>query len=759
MKMKKGGRFLALLLSGLLMASGLSVAAYADVNGSAATVTIYTTNDIHGVVGGSSTAIGLAQAAGIAASTPNALLVDAGDATQGASFATVNEGADVVRVMNAAGYDVMAAGNHEFDYGADRLLANVQLANFPVLGANVLRNGSPLLADHAIVQAGGHSIGFIGLTTTATATSTNPAKLSGVAFADEVATVKSQISALKDQTDAIVLICHMGDNGAAVGCTSRQLLAALSGDELAEVSAVIDGHSHTLENTVYTAGGISVPVIQAGTQFTNLGVIRLTFDGNGGVTAAGDVMNRDEAMAYPLSGAGQAAAQQVNAVLSSIQEEQNQVLNQVLCTNSTPLWGGYVYYDYAEPRIVETNYGDFVTDAFLASARTFASRNNLKRQVIAVENGGGISATLPMGTVTRKDVLDAFNHGNVVEVLEITPAQLFTALEVGLTMSGQKDTGLIERGRVSGSFLQAAGFTYMYYPGGASGSKVRGIWLDDGTILRRDDNSTKLLVATNNYVSTFTGFSDARKVGELGGEDQIVEEYILKVTENGTKELSVPISANRIQLLEDKTPVSYRVDIPIENVGDGNVQLAGKAVHLRVDGGGLMTCEIDSDHMIHLNLTRGPHTIILKETADGKPVYVNNYSGSGTETKKDGYYHLGFKVKAEELGVREVEYQSIKVKDGTWIKEPEGWRFRYDDFTEPHNMWAYLEWLGAYDWYYFGEDGFLISGWKDYKDDQYYLYPVHDGNFGYMYTGQQEVDGSTYSFNSAVGSQKGALQK
>ena len=66
------------------------------------------------------------------ASTENALLIDAGDATQGATFATVSQGKDVIEVMNTAGYDAMAAGNHEFDYGTEQLLANVEAADFPI---------------------------------------------------------------------------------------------------------------------------------------------------------------------------------------------------------------------------------------------------------------------------------------------------------------------------------------------------------------------------------------------------------------------------------------------------------------------------------------------------------------------------------------------------------------------------------------------------------------------------------------------------
>ena len=199
-----------------------------------AVVTIYSTNDIHGVVAESPDdgMIGLPQVAGIAASTENSILLDAGDATQGASFATVDNGAYVIDVMNAAGYAAMAAGNHDFDYGAESLLANAEKAQFPILSANTLKDGKPLLDHHIIIEKAGYQIGVIGLTTASTSTSTNPAKLQGVTFENEIETAKAEIGEIADSVDAIVLVTHLGDNALATDVTSQQLLEDLSSEKL-----------------------------------------------------------------------------------------------------------------------------------------------------------------------------------------------------------------------------------------------------------------------------------------------------------------------------------------------------------------------------------------------------------------------------------------------------------------------------------------------------------------------------------------------
>ena len=264
------------------------------------TVTVFTTNDIHGTVAGDGI-VGMAQAAAMKASTENALLIDAGDATQGATFATVSQGKDVIEVMNAAGYDAMAAGNHEFDYGTEQLLANVEAADFPILSANVTINGNALLEPSAVVEAGGKKIGLIGLTTTSTLQTANPSKLNGVAFTDEVAAAKAQIAALKDDTDTIIIVSHLGDNASAVSCTSAALLDALAPDELAEISAVIDGHSHTVEQTEYKG----VALIQTGVNFTGIGKLTLTFDGD--VSAEAEVLDAAQASAYTINADGEAA--------------------------------------------------------------------------------------------------------------------------------------------------------------------------------------------------------------------------------------------------------------------------------------------------------------------------------------------------------------------------------------------------------------------------------------------------------------------
>lgn len=308
-------------------------------NGETDQVIIYHTNDIHGAFeaseGGS---VGLAKTAALKKETENALLVDAGDATQGLPLVSLSKGSSAIKLMNTAGYDLMAAGNHEFDYGLDQLFANAALAQFPILAANVYQNGSPLLAgktaaenngENAVLTVGDKKIGFFGLLTTDTKSSTSPDAVSQLEFKNEVETAKRQIDLLEAQdVDAIVALCHMGDQ-AVVDCTSVKLANELTGEYQDKLDVIIDGHSHTQENTEENG----VLIVQTGSGMTRLGKVTLAFDGEDEPQASGQLLSEKDL-------AGVSADPEVTAEIKKIQAEQETVLDQKEHTITYILDGG-----------------------------------------------------------------------------------------------------------------------------------------------------------------------------------------------------------------------------------------------------------------------------------------------------------------------------------------------------------------------------------------------------------------------------------
>ena len=287
-----------------------------DTEGAEGQIVIYHTNDSHGYLSGSDSVVGIDQVAGLKNADPESILVDAGDATQGLPLASLTQGSDVIELMNLAGYDLMTAGNHEFDFGTEQFLYNASLAEFPVLAANVYRDGSPLLAGvpegnngcHTVIERNGIRIGFFGLTTVQTATATNPEGIRGLEFQDEVETAKKEIDELEAAgADVIIAVCHLGDADAP--CTSEELAGALTGDYQDKVDVIIDGHSHTVENE--EVNGITI--VQTGCNMAAVGKLTLDVSGDD-VTAAEELLT-----AADLAEAGVQADPEVTAKLAEIE--------------------------------------------------------------------------------------------------------------------------------------------------------------------------------------------------------------------------------------------------------------------------------------------------------------------------------------------------------------------------------------------------------------------------------------------------------
>ena len=596
-------------------------------------IVIYHTNDMHGAVtyDAGSKCIGLDRVAAIKKETPGSILVDAGDATQGLPFASLTQGADVIDVMDAAGYDVMAAGNHEFDYGTEQFLANAARASFPILAANVYKDGHPLLESgasngcHVIIERDGKKIGFFGLTTAKTATATNPGGIAGVEFKDEIKAAKREIDELTAAgADVIVAVAHLGEY-TNVPCDSSKLAEAMTDAYQDQLDVIIDGHSHTLEEK--TVNGVFIA--QTGTALNRLGKIILHFDGSGNVTVSGNMLSYDDMLAVtPDAG--------VTAKIDAVNNSRQELLAKELCQVTNTLWGGYVD-GIAEPRIVETNLGNFTADAYRDAAQAFldtaagmeAYRSN---PVIGMENGGGIRASFANGTLTKGDLVSAFPFSNTLMMKQITPAVLYEILEVSVSsITGQDSgTGLLS-GQPSGGFLQVSGIRFTYDPSAQAGRKIKEVYLDgSGTPLQKDDAATQMMLVSNNFVmnggNDYTMLAALPLVGEIGGELETVEAYVLAQTDNGQKPLTVGSTEGRIVPESGYTPGNYTITVRVQDNG-GN-PAANLPVSYYLDGGDPVWAQTDENGILAVTVPDGPHGFALSKTQ--KQVYLNNYSGAGT---------------------------------------------------------------------------------------------------------------------------------
>ena len=592
-------------------------------------VIIYHTNDTHGYLNGDGEEIvGIALAAGLKESTPNSILVDAGDATQGLPLASLTKGADVIELMNLAGYDLMTPGNHEFDFGTETFLSNAQKADFPVLAANIYRNGSPLLKDvqedssgcHAVLEQNGVRIGFFGLTTADTASSTNPAGIKDLEFRDEIETAKTEINHLKEEgADVIVAMCHMGNMDAS--CTSADLADAMTGEYQDKIDIIIDGHSHTVENE--ETNGILI--VQTGSGMAGIG--KLTLE------VRGDEVSASEELLGPADLADIVPDAAVAERLKQIESSQSDLLGETVGTTETTLWAGQVGV-VALTRLVETNYGDFTADAFRSAAETYLQTlgTDTDLPVIAVENGGGIRAMSPNGDITMGDLISAFPFSNTIYLKKVTPAILYEVMEVsGTALDGQdKETGMLLQQTNSGGFLQISGFTTVFNPDGEEGQKVVSITLDGQTEpLDREDTTTEIMMASNNYIMSggndYTMLADLPKYGEAGGELETVQTYLESCMKDGVLQ-GYAGTGNRIQMRGDGyEPKDYTASVLIAD--QSGEPLAGQELSYRVDGGQRQNGITDENGILQITLSDGAHGVRLADTQ--QEIYVDNYSGFG----------------------------------------------------------------------------------------------------------------------------------
>ena len=367
------------------------------------------TNDVHGAIAGYAYITALK--ADYEAKGAEVILVDAGDYSQGTTYVSSTKGADAVTMMNAAGYDVVTLGNHEFDYGYTQLKDNMTKAKFKVLCADVFNaDGTPIFdANYTYTTKSGVKVGFFGMETPETQTKANPTKIKGLTFATNDAFTKAaadQVEALKD-ADVVICLAHLGVDGESKPYRSTDLYAAVKG-----IDFIIDGHSHT----VMTKGENGEPIQSTGTAFANIGVIVIDDASKKIESNSLFEIKEDTAKDATVAAAAQKIIDRIDKEYGAVFAKSEVELNGAKAPNGN--------------RDSETNNGDLITDAMVW--KILQDKESLTvdaDHVVAVTNGGGIRKAINPGDVTKKSINEVLPFGNTVVTIYITGAELLEALE------------------------------------------------------------------------------------------------------------------------------------------------------------------------------------------------------------------------------------------------------------------------------------------------------------------------------------------
>ena len=445
-------------------------------------IVILYTNDVHTYIDG---ALSYDVLAGLKAQLKevygNVLLVDAGDAVQGTAFGSMDKGATIVQLMNAAGYDVATLGNHEFDYGMEGAMNVMDWAEYPYVSCNFYHEangvkGETVLPAYELVEIGGRKIAFVGITTPESFTKSTPAYFQdengnyiyGISGGEDGAALYADVQAAITAAEAegatmVIALGHLGDDPASKPWTSEEVIANVSG-----LDAFIDGHSHSTVEAKDVNGTL---LTQTGEYFGSIGMMLI--DGETGEITT-DLITYEEVTEPVLD-------EQGNPVLNEDGEEVTQFLyNQFVSDFDLGcIWASdgnvsavkdawiteidtqlgqtigstaltFDNYDAEGNRLVrsqETNTGDFAADAL------YYLFDNMGLDVdVAIMNGGGVRNKAVTGQLTYKTAKDIHTFGNVACLQTITGQQLLDALEWGARGVGT--------GEEIGGFLHVAGITY-----------------------------------------------------------------------------------------------------------------------------------------------------------------------------------------------------------------------------------------------------------------------------------------------------------
>lgn len=417
---------LVLVLALCLMSMGV-VAESADQY---APLVILHTNDVHGRAMATDDAFGYARMATLKKSLQDrgysVLLLDGGDYSQGTPLVNLSYGKVAVDFMNAAGYDAVTIGNHEFDWGLDNLLQNMENADFAVLCANLTRTaGGDLVfpANKIFDMPNGMKVGVFGLATPETMTKAHPDKVKGVTFSMNealYADAQAQVDELKAAgCDMVICLAHLGNDAESEPNRSIDLLEVVTGIDL-----FIDAHSHTVIDGGEMDG--ETLRVSTGSYYENIGYVVADLDKSGETPVlsmtAGLFSHADSAEAALILGADLAIDEEIHAIVSAINDQVEEELGAAFAVTEVVLHGEKA----PGVRTQETNLGDFAADAILWAAKQALGEDQVQA---ALTNGGGIRATINAGDVTMKDMKTVFPFGNEVAVVTITGAELLEALE------------------------------------------------------------------------------------------------------------------------------------------------------------------------------------------------------------------------------------------------------------------------------------------------------------------------------------------
>lgn len=448
----------------------------------------------------------------VAAQGGHSLLLDGGDVNTGVPESDLQDAVPDFKGMNLLGYQAMAVGNHEFDKPPLVLRMQRDLAQFPMLSANIYENGQRMFAPYKVFDLGGLKVGVMGLTTEDTARMVHPDNIKQIEFRSAIAEAGQLVPELRRKADVVIAATHMGHYEDGRHGTQApgdvEMARAVAGIDL-----VVGGHTQNpacmkAENVLdraYVPGAACQPDRQNGTWIVQAHewgkyVGRADFEYRNGEFKLVKYALIPINLKKPVKGADgkttlvnhtQEIAQDKDmlAMLEPYQKFGQDKLDLQVGATDARLEG-----DRAAVRSKPTNLGVLIAKAMMEKTRAD----------FAIVNSGGVRDSIKVGPITYRDILKVQPFGNTVCTVDLTGQEIIAYLSAASKMSPG-----------SGAFAQFAGIELEMANGAVSNVRVQGTALDTNKVYRMALNNFQAAGGdgyprlTDNPSFVNTGFVDA----------------------------------------------------------------------------------------------------------------------------------------------------------------------------------------------------------------------------------------------------------
>lgn len=461
-------------------------------------IRILTFNDLHGNVESTAKEAGIANLAGIIdlyrTINPNTIAVSAGDNYQGTAISNILYGSPVNDFMKLSNVEFSAIGNHEFDWGRERIEQWAETGGFTFLAANIYdtNTNAPVswAKPYAIKEVNGVKIAFIGFATPETAFKTKPSNVAGIEFKDPAEIAPQYINQVKAEgADVVIALTHLGSAQDADGTITGE--AAELAKKVTDFDLIISAHTHLQVNGKVNG----TPIIQSGKNGRDLGIISLNMNGD-------QLVNVDMEL-LPIGSMNETTKgnPQVKQMVEEYKKQVGKELDVVI---------GQAEKEYPHDRFTNVSeLGEWVAEVM---------RQEGKAQ-IGITNGGGIRIPIEKGNITIGTMYSLMPFDNTVVTLEMKGSDIKKLFEHGIE---NKEVG----------WIQYSGVKVYYNPGKPYGQKVNSIRLMDGSLLMMDEYYS---VATNDFMVENGDNYDFSKAIEVNNTNIPIRDVLINNIESTGK--------------------------------------------------------------------------------------------------------------------------------------------------------------------------------------------------------------------------------